>query len=199
MVAILEATKLKKRRFFLPSFLFSFTVASSWLYGSSGDQQLLSTTDYLQIERMGYSADLWAHFAYSIALCDPPPPLLLWRAKGRSKRRRRRKKGTWDRSSSRPWRVGGKLLLPPEELACLLFFLSSSTVAVIYNWGASFHRHDDSTATENAAPSVVCNIDSGSSSSEIAKPSGGGRGTMYYMLTSPYTYVFFTMVVLLYC
>ena len=109
------------------------------------------------------------------------------------------KKGTWDRSSSRPWRVGGKLPLPPEELACLLFFLSSSTVAVIYNWGASFHRHDDSTATENAAPSVVCNIDSGSSSSEIAKPSGGGRGTMYYMLTSPYTYVFFTMVVLLYC
>ena len=23
---------------------------------------------------MGYSADLWAHFVYSIALGDPPPP-----------------------------------------------------------------------------------------------------------------------------
>lgn len=38
---------------------------------------------------MGYSADLWAHFAYSIALGDPPP-LLLGRAKGRRKRRKKK-------------------------------------------------------------------------------------------------------------
>ena len=72
---------------------------------------------------------------------------------------REEKKGTWD-SSSRPWRVGGKLLLPPPEelvVAGWLFFLSS-TEAVIYNWGASFHRHDDSTAIQNAAPSVVVGV-----------------------------------------
>ena len=60
-----KKTQRRRKRFSFASFLPSAE--------SSGDQQLLSTTDYLQIERMGYSADLWAHFAYSIAKLGDDP------------------------------------------------------------------------------------------------------------------------------